>query len=720
MDIGDLMLKFKYIGHDIPYLKKLGIGLCICIGVLVSACSDEEAPGSYQANVEGAGGIPGTPEIPDACEPNECNNDDSQTFQIATGEAPLDLIWVIDNSASMTEEAASVRANFQNFIDSVEGETDLRIGLISAASGSRGVALPEADTNPNRLQVNRAVGSNNGPALAAIATCPKEQADLTDVDRVCPEGPPISSIEVGSLRFNDICGQPFETPVLCESNGTQYVIPDETVQALQAQLDRDLGAIHEFIRPEARLAYVFVTDDNARFVDSENFVQLIRTGLVNKEPVVYAFRGFLQDPAAPKPNCRVDGVGTEYEALAQNTGGLTFDICEPDWGPNFGILTEDVVGEAQNSVTINQGNVCGITSATVAGNLISPDNYRLQGQSLVFDEGILMPGVDVVVDYSFSDEPLKPPVSALVGAPEDGSLEEALNIRVGGPDVVSYVYQLIDGGTECPPLEDVGYSDLRDVGVLITDPVPTSGPKLLCVIGFNDDGTAQCEPTAHSWLQGEEAPPPPPPPPPSACAEELNQYWDVDESDIEGAGISLVSNGPGDWEGLSVYYSPSFEQSRGTTGLMLEWKIRYPTEIGSRWREQNKVWVGLADDDCNQLYQILFKPNRKEDLYTSFDLEFKRKGEEEVRVEGFSRRLTAPFRELSFQAIFEPSTTQSGTGTVRVLYDAGDGRGPIEYITLVDETYEVFNRIFVRYKTGTDEENYTAEVNDVKLSPLPM
>ena len=36
----------------------------------------------------------------------------------ALGQPRLDVTWVIDNSGSMTEEAAHVRANFQSFISS--------------------------------------------------------------------------------------------------------------------------------------------------------------------------------------------------------------------------------------------------------------------------------------------------------------------------------------------------------------------------------------------------------------------------------------------------------------------------------------------------------------------------------------------------------------------------------------------------------------------------
>lgn len=85
--------------------------------------------------------------------------------KVMKAEGKVDLIWVVDNSGSMSQEAEIVRDNLSAFIDYVKQRSDLKFKLISAAgSNSTLVELPVA-ADSQFSQINRSVGSWNGLTL---------------------------------------------------------------------------------------------------------------------------------------------------------------------------------------------------------------------------------------------------------------------------------------------------------------------------------------------------------------------------------------------------------------------------------------------------------------------------------------------------------------------------------------------------------------------------
>ena len=98
-----------------------------------------------------------------------------------TGEStiapiPVDIIIAIDNSGSMSEEAAEVRTNINNFASIIASSgLDYRVVLISNHTGSTGVCVPAplgtgspacaSGPEGRLLHIHRAVGSRNAPDL---------------------------------------------------------------------------------------------------------------------------------------------------------------------------------------------------------------------------------------------------------------------------------------------------------------------------------------------------------------------------------------------------------------------------------------------------------------------------------------------------------------------------------------------------------------------------
>src|SRR5690606_28999334 len=57
----------------------------------------------------------------------------TQSFTSSSKKTPIDMVWVIDNSGSMSQNVARVKENFKAFAATLKGEVDIKFALISRA-----------------------------------------------------------------------------------------------------------------------------------------------------------------------------------------------------------------------------------------------------------------------------------------------------------------------------------------------------------------------------------------------------------------------------------------------------------------------------------------------------------------------------------------------------------------------------------------------------------
>jgi hypothetical protein len=289
-------------------------------------------------------------------------------FTIGTRTGKADLIWVIDNSGSMTNEAAQVRRNFQAFINSVSSFADFRLSLVSSkgSSGEDVELTPEAIA-AGHSQIDLWVNSKNALTIAASLLCSE---DSTAASSIAPD------------TYN-----------ICNTTLKHAVDRDfENMPELLAKR----GALHGFYRADAMRVLVVVTDDDALGVTDKNFKSMVSPHVGAPFPYLFAFRG--RSPAS----CSIAEDGLAYDALAASTGGSTFDICETDWSSHFAKLTEKVVQIANGSYVLSAANVLGVQSVRVDGVLLSPSAYKLVGSELVISVSMLPVGaksLEVVYQY---------------------------------------------------------------------------------------------------------------------------------------------------------------------------------------------------------------------------------------------------------------------------------------------------------------------------------
>jgi hypothetical protein len=234
-------------------------------------------PGNGGSSTGGAGGSGGG-----------CTAVSAQAEKSLGGEA--DIIWIIDNSGSMFDEATAVQNNMNFFSGFIQGTgIDVRVVVISSPPPLGGLIPPYG------VCVEPPLG--NG-------TCPN--------DSTYPGGNYLHVIQE-----------------VASNNGLQVAI--DTYPQWEP-----------IIRPTATKTFVIVTDDEADPIPgAQGF-----TDWVNGQPkfqgALWRFSGLFCQAAGL--NCFA--IGSTYLNLATATGGVAADIGNPDWSVIFQQLADAVIADA--------------------------------------------------------------------------------------------------------------------------------------------------------------------------------------------------------------------------------------------------------------------------------------------------------------------------------------------------------------------------------------
>ncbi len=216
--------------------------------------------------------------------PLEVQTQQDRLVQVTTPS--VDVLWVVDNSCSMSEEQAALSANFPVFMDFFLGSgLDYHIGVTSTdTSALNGTLrnlngtmwLDEATPNPTQVFGQMVVMGTGG--------------SITERGR----DPVYQAIEVKS--------RPGEV-----NNG--------------------------FYRPEAMLHVVAISDEEDQSVMSVGeFTDWMLQLKVDPEHVTFSSI-VTPPPESYSGNC-IGGVtvGYEYIQVTNAVGGILWPICDPDWG----------------------------------------------------------------------------------------------------------------------------------------------------------------------------------------------------------------------------------------------------------------------------------------------------------------------------------------------------------------------------------------------------
>lgn len=70
-------------------------------------------------------------------------------------DSNVDIVWLIDNSTSMTEETEIIRKNLKNLLNKIETRSNLKFTVISSDDQDYGVSLSESDLEKGYVQITR-------------------------------------------------------------------------------------------------------------------------------------------------------------------------------------------------------------------------------------------------------------------------------------------------------------------------------------------------------------------------------------------------------------------------------------------------------------------------------------------------------------------------------------------------------------------------------------
>lgn len=212
--------------------------------------------------------------------------------QKASGTLPVDVIWAIDTSCSMSEETAAVKANMNKFSQLISSVgVDVRIVVIAeqwAPSPFPGL-IPEEG-----ICIDKPLGSGQCPA---------------------------------------------------DTNFPLYAHVYETVNSTDALIKyiEQYPNYKNMLRQESIKIFTVVTDDNsskpaAQFTTEVN--ALDPAMIKPSQWKMYGIYCYTKCPSAAKP-------GTVYAELVQQTGGVSSDMCLQNFDPVFNQLAQGVVGAAK-------------------------------------------------------------------------------------------------------------------------------------------------------------------------------------------------------------------------------------------------------------------------------------------------------------------------------------------------------------------------------------
>lgn len=285
----------------------------------------------------------------------DVNEDDDQEAirdqftQNSAEYANVDILWVVDNSGSMSEEQSSLATNFTTFINSfVDEDIDFQMGIVTtdARSGYCGVPVAGSLTSLNKAQV--------------------------DADQTGFVNNFMSQIQVGI-------------------NGSGY---EKGLETSKCFFDSYASS---WLRNDAHLAVIYVSDEEDQ------------SSLAVSQYVSY-LQGLKSNPTKVKAHIIADTINRQqassgltvgslrYQDAANSTGGDIYDITS-DFGLSLDELGQQIVNLSQ-SFTLSDTPVNGTLVVKVNGVESLDWTYDTGSNSIRFNDGhVPATGAQITADY---------------------------------------------------------------------------------------------------------------------------------------------------------------------------------------------------------------------------------------------------------------------------------------------------------------------------------
>ncbi|MBI4820737.1 MAG: VWA domain-containing protein [Deltaproteobacteria bacterium] len=278
--------------------------------------------------------------------------------------AVVDVLWVVDNSASLSNERARIVAELDRF---------LTILLTAGADFHLGVTttdLSESSGDGGRLR---------GPVITRETPRPRQvfQAALD-----FPSDPEVT-LEEGLLAMERALTPPLST-----------------------------GPNRDFARPDAALAVIIASDEDDGSLGPAShyarFLESFKGPGREVEVTLSAVVGDLPDGCTPREDEGIFGAsaqaGSRYYEVAEATGGLVESVCSLDFAPFVERLARKIAGLntrfALTAPARDASLVVRVNGRVIPRDAIAGWTYDPVGRVISFEGGYVPPpGAEIEVEY---------------------------------------------------------------------------------------------------------------------------------------------------------------------------------------------------------------------------------------------------------------------------------------------------------------------------------
>ena len=249
------------------------------------------------------------------------NAHQTDTFVQESG-AKVDVLFVVDNSGSMMEEQQGLGSNFAAFMSAATASgVDYRIGVTTTGLDPSSGGWSQCGGG--------AEGGENGRLF------PVDGANPRIITPQTPNAPGVfaSNTRVGVCHWNE---QGLEAAYRALSEPLLHSLDDPRTPHAN---DGNGG----FLRDDARLAIIFVTDEEDFSAQPVPFYETYFKSLKDNDPAKLSISAI----AGPRDlaTCpTASSSGTRYIQLAQSTDGVVESICTPNWAESLRKLSDTTFG----------------------------------------------------------------------------------------------------------------------------------------------------------------------------------------------------------------------------------------------------------------------------------------------------------------------------------------------------------------------------------------
>ncbi len=307
----------------------------------------------------------------------EVNPQQTDRF-VQEGQFKVDMLLVIDNSGSMSEEQNNLAQNFQSLLSAARTlNVDYHLAVTTtgidpspggwspcpggAEGGERGRFFPVDNSSPRVL----------------TPTTPNAQQAFA------------KNVQVGICHWNEqgleAAYRALSAPLVNQS--------DDPTSAQPA--DGNSG----FLREDAKLAVVVVSDEEDFSPRTLDFYTAFFRQLKGGDPTKLSFSAVV-GPKDLSTCTTASSSGQRYMQLAQQTGGVVESICTPDWASSLGKLSLNAFGPRGTFPLSHTPEDPAQLRVTVNGQPVTGWSYDGAANAIVFDAAqVPPPGSVIEVSY---------------------------------------------------------------------------------------------------------------------------------------------------------------------------------------------------------------------------------------------------------------------------------------------------------------------------------